>query len=287
MYEVASPAYFFSTKGNLTAYLTYVIKGAPATLGIPIMPMILYIKRLLKRIVKKEQIEAGPEQAYDLWADSYDKQPGNLMLDLDEELFPDLLKEIDLTNKKVADIGCGTGRHWEKLYSQKPLLLYGFDVSSGMLQQLQEKYPYAITQKITGNLHKDIPNSFFDVIICTLTIAHINNMEEAIAEWQRILKPGGDIILTDFHPTALANGGKRTFSYNNRSVSITNYVHTVDDVQKAGLNEGLEVMNYKQIKVSEKHKIYYEQKNALHVFNKFVHTPIIYGIHLKKINARN
>ena len=32
-----------------------------------------------------------PEMAYNLWADSYDSQPDNLMLALDEEVFTDLL----------------------------------------------------------------------------------------------------------------------------------------------------------------------------------------------------
>lgn len=52
-------------------------------------------------------------EAYDIWSGSYDLQPGNLMLDLDEKIFTSLLKNIDLAEKEIADIGCGTGRHWK------------------------------------------------------------------------------------------------------------------------------------------------------------------------------
>ena len=95
---------------------------------------------------------AGPErsvvEAYDTWSASYDAQPGNLMLDLDAILLDNLLKDIDLTGKKVLEIGCGTGRHWEKIYERSPAIVMGFDVSPGMLRQLSAKYPQAITQKI-------------------------------------------------------------------------------------------------------------------------------------------
>jgi ubiquinone/menaquinone biosynthesis C-methylase UbiE len=56
--------------------------------------------------------EMVPKEAYDIWSESYDLQPGNLMLDLDERIFSGLIEHIDFYNKTVADIGCGTGRHW-------------------------------------------------------------------------------------------------------------------------------------------------------------------------------
>ena len=132
--------------------------------------------------------ELAPEQAYEIWSANYDKQPGNLMLDLDERIFSDLIENIDLRNKEVADIGCGTGRHWQKIYSKNPSNLIGFDVSASMLGQLKNKFPFALTQKTTDNLLTSIPDSSMDMIISTLTIAHIKNIEEAIASWSRVLK---------------------------------------------------------------------------------------------------
>ena len=57
----------------------------------------------------------GPETAYDLWSEKYDHQPDNLMLALDEEIFSALLEGLNLQNKIIADIGCGTGRHWKNI----------------------------------------------------------------------------------------------------------------------------------------------------------------------------
>ena len=223
--------------------------------------------------------------AYDIWSDSYDCQPGNLMLDLDELIFAGLIKDIDLRNKKVADIGCGTGRHWQKIYEKTPAILLGFDVSRGMLQQLIRKFPSAITQLTTDNLLKSITDSYIDCLVTTLTIAHIKNIEEAISSWSRVLKNGGDLIITDFHPTMLTKGGKRSFKYEHGSLSVINYTHHLEKVKKILLKCGLHVIRHIERIVDEEVKPYYDAQNALPVYYRFQGTPIIYGLHLKKQSA--
>jgi ubiquinone/menaquinone biosynthesis C-methylase UbiE len=223
--------------------------------------------------------------AYDIWSDSYDCQPGNLMLDLDELIFAGLIKDIDLRNKKVADIGCGTGRHWQKIYEKTPGVLLGFDVSPGMLKQLIRKFPSAITQLTADNLLKSITDSSIDCLITTLTIAHIKNIEEAISSWSRVLKNGGDLIITDFHPTMLTKGGKRSFKYEHGSLSVINYTHPLEKVKKILLKYGLHVIRHVERIVDEEVKPYYDAQNALPVYYRFQGTPIIYGLHLKKQSA--
>lgn len=221
-------------------------------------------------------------EAYDIWSDSYDLQPGNLMLDLDEMIFSSLLKNINLADKEIADIGCGTGRHWQKLYQRSPASLTGYDVSAGMLNQLQKKFPLAITKQVTDNLLSDVPAASVDCIISTLTIAHIENMNEAIASWERILKKGGDIIITDFHPATLAKGGKRSFSHGNKNLSVKNYVHPLEDVKRTFLQYGFSLIKQEERYIDEAVRSYYEAKQAMHIFEKFKGMPVIYGLYLRK-----
>src|SRR4029078_6195154 len=89
--------------------------------------------------------ETDPRKAYNLWAGRYDSQPGNLMLDLDEKLFSELIDPLDLKGATIGDIGCGTGRHWTKLLAKEPARLAGFDVSEEMLRKLSAKSPTAET----------------------------------------------------------------------------------------------------------------------------------------------
>jgi ubiquinone/menaquinone biosynthesis C-methylase UbiE len=245
--------------------------------------MIETLRKIIRKGVFHHPVtEKGSVEAYDLWSEQYDAQPGNLMLDLDEWVFSGLLNGIDIKNKRIADIGCGTGRHWAKMLQNEPLNLTGFDVSPGMLSRLQEKFPEAKTHKITDNLFSSIPDATYDVIVSTLTVAHIENIEEALQAWCRILKSKGDIIITDFHPNALAFGGKRTFEYNHEQIAVKNFVHYVRDMEEILLKYNFRVVNNDERIVDESVKHYYTSKNALSVYEKFEGARIIYGIHLRR-----
>ncbi len=224
----------------------------------------------------------GSVEAYDIWAKNYDAQPGNLMLVLDEQVFSGLLSDVEIKNKVVADIGCGTGRHWAKLFDKNPASLTGFDVSPKMLERLQEKYPQAYTVQIHDDLFPTIAGATFDVIVSTLTVAHIQNIEEALAAWSRILKPASNIIITDFHPDALAVGGKRTFEHDKTQIAVRNFVHPVDTIRQILSKYGFRVVKVDERVVDETMKQYYAAKNALPVYERFKGSKIIYGIHLKR-----
>jgi ubiquinone/menaquinone biosynthesis C-methylase UbiE len=243
--------------------------------------MITAIRKIIEQRVSSIQ-EKDSIEAYNLWAENYDTQSGNLMMDMDSAIFSQLLSEVNIAGKRLADIGCGTGRYWPHFFRQKPADISGFDVSPGMLNRLQLKYPSACVYQIKDNLFVDIPDRSYDVIVSTLTVAHIENIDEALQAWCRMLKTKGDIIITDFHPNALAFGGKRTFKHNNTNIAVKNFVHYVSDLEDILKRHGLTIVHKIEQEVDEAVKHYYEAKNALQVYQKFKGSRIIYGIHLRR-----
>ncbi len=239
-------------------------------------------KYIGRRLFSPAIQEHGVVEAYELWADSYDAQPGNLMLDLDEVLFADMIKGIDLKNKNIADIGCGTGRHWPGLFNQNPASLTGFDVSPGMLDKLKAKFPEAHVHAIADNNFTAVEDGAFDAVISTLTVAHIEDIEEALEAWCRILRYKADIIITDFHPDALAFGGKRTFRHENKQIAVRNFVHPVSLTKQILVRNGFVPVSEAEKRVDETVAHYYAAQNANHVYEKFKGFPIIYGIHLRR-----
>jgi ubiquinone/menaquinone biosynthesis C-methylase UbiE len=229
--------------------------------------------------------ELEPAKAYDRWAADYDDQPGNLMIDLDEQIFTALLAGTELTGKQVADIGCGTGRHWNKILEMMPKSLTGFDVSSGMLDQLQIKFPGAVCHVVKDHLLSQLPDNAADLLISTLTIAHIGNITGMFAEWNRVLKPGGEVLLTDYHPEALARGARRTFRTNGKHHSIVNHVYYLETVRSVAQSNGLQVVRLEERLIDQYVKHYYESQGALELYQRFQQVPIIYGMHLKKPDA--
>ena len=237
----------------------------------------------LKKIIKPAKpTEAGA--AYDLWADKYDHQQGNLMMDLDEEVFNSMLSETVVTDKVVADIGCGTGRHWPKIREKQPARLIGYDVSKKMLNRLRDKYFTAEVYLSTGYMMPQVKDQSVDLLISTLTIAHIERFEKAFTEWKRVLKKGGEMILTDYHPEALARGAKRTFLHQGKIVSIKNYIHSTTKIRLIAEQLGFEEIRFVEKFIDESVKSYYEKQHALHLFEQYQNTPIIYGIHLKNLH---
>jgi ubiquinone/menaquinone biosynthesis C-methylase UbiE len=248
----------------------------------PVIPTVKnYIR---KHLFNKPVTEKNSTEAYDLWSENYDVQPGNLMLDLDEALFTQLLDKTSVQNKLIADIGCGTGRHWLKILQMDPSGLTGFDVSEGMLSKLRQKFPDAVTHRIKDDLFADIDDASFDTIISTLTVAHIQNLEKALQAWCRILKGAGEIIITDFHPKLLAFGGKRTFRHNNVQLAVKNFVHPISTIKDTLNQNGFRIVAEEEVCIDETMKHYYTQQNALPVYEQFKGFPVIYGIHLKRNN---
>ena len=239
------------------------------------------LKNQFKRIFFGKR-ETNPQKAYDLWAAEYDAQPGNLMLDMDEELFASFLNQITIAGKVVADIGCGTGRHWKKIMQKGPKRLIGYDVSEAMLNKLRQKFPNAETHIINNYHLQELDNNSCDVIISTLAIAHISIIEKALQEWVRVLKPGGEIIMTDYHPEALSKGGKRTFKHKGRLVAVKNYIHPIEKIRLLARQLHLKEIRFTERVIDDSVKGYYERQNVLSLFEQFREVPIIYGIHLKK-----
>lgn len=239
-----------------------------------------WINRIFNRV--KEEKPAG---GYDRWAASYDNQPDNLILRLDEEILGSLLNPTGLQDKAIADIGCGTGRHWPLFYSGNPVSVTGFDVSKGMLSQLKQKYPPADTHLLQSNKLSGISDASFDFIISTLAMAHIKEPEEALHEWNRVLKPGGEIIITDYHPEALKRDAKRTFQYKGKTIAVESHIHPLEKLRQWCKQLGWTELRFAERIIDEQVKHFYEKQNAAALYKKFYGMPLIYGMHFKKEHA--
>jgi ubiquinone/menaquinone biosynthesis C-methylase UbiE len=233
--------------------------------------------------LKKKATITPAEVAYDLWASFYDDQPHNLMLLLDEKIFSVLIKYIEFEDKRCLDFGCGTGRHWNSILKKQPQKIIGLDVSTGMLKKLKDKFPAQEVHKIEDNRLLFIPDSSTDIIISTLTIAHIKDINELFGTWSRIATEKADLVITDFHPAVLAKGGKRDFSINGQKIQIENFVHPLDKIQAIAHNNGFTLIQIMEKCINEEVKHFYSSENALNVYELFKGLPIIFGMHFKKL----
>ena len=224
----------------------------------------------------------SPTEAYNLWADNYDGEHDNLMLTYDKIILKELLSKIELKGKVILDYGCGTGRNWSLLMKNNPEEIIGCDISIKMLEKLTAKYESCKSYLVENNKLPFIHNNGCDIIISTLVAAHIEKLYEMLAEWNRVLKRSGEIIITDFHPTLLAKGGQRTFTHDNKTITIKNYIHPIVKIEKFLSSYGFKTVGRIEKNIDEEMKHFYLKNNALNVYEKFKGIPFIYGIHLRR-----
>jgi len=103
----------------------------------------------------------------------------------------------DANPLKVIDVGCGTGHLLLGLSNrlQEPVRLYGLDFSDSAIRLSRRLVPSA--QLVVASVY-EIPHPVgsFDMVTCTETLEHLQRPEEALEEMLRVLKPGGQLIVT-------------------------------------------------------------------------------------------
>lgn len=100
-------------------------------------------------------------------------------------------------NEIVLDAGCGAGLYIQPI--QKRLteggMIISADLSFGMLSDVAKKESaYSSNLLNTNILRLPIPNAGCDVLLANHMLYHVPNIQAALMESKRVLKPGGYLI---------------------------------------------------------------------------------------------
>jgi 2-polyprenyl-3-methyl-5-hydroxy-6-metoxy-1,4-benzoquinol methylase len=96
-------------------------------------------------------------------------------------------------NLDVLDVGCGSGVNSMAL-AAKGHRVQGIDISEAAIQRYRG---HGFEGKV-GNIEHglDYPDTKFDLVFCSEVIEHMTSPEVLVAEMNRVLKPGGLIVLS-------------------------------------------------------------------------------------------
>ncbi len=138
-------------------------------------------------------------EGYRLWAPRYEAETA--VSYLEDRLVTALTAPI--AGRRLLDAGCGVGRRMRRTPAR---LAIGVDAVPEMLQSSERVAPVAAAD--------------------LLVIGHIRELDATYAELARVCRAGGAIIITDFHPDAVAAGHRRTFrDADGTTHEIEHYVH--------------------------------------------------------------
>jgi ubiquinone/menaquinone biosynthesis C-methylase UbiE len=118
------------------------------------------------------------------------------LVDLDR-----LIPERKVAYPVIADVGCGWGRSLPKLQQRfAPQRLIGMDIDPAMLQASTKEVQQAgIHAELicSSSSSLRLQNDSVDLLFCHQTFHHLIEQEKAIAEFYRVLKPGGVLLFAE------------------------------------------------------------------------------------------
>jgi ubiquinone/menaquinone biosynthesis C-methylase UbiE len=135
-------------------------------------------------------------------ADAWSKLGDNYAASNVHKFGPSLAKLIALARVNehdiCLDVGTGAG-HTAAALAQSAKKVYGFDIAEGMLKAAREGYRYLENLEfIVGSSEETgFPDSTFDIITARHTLHHHPSMPRTLAEFKRVLKPNGRLIIVD------------------------------------------------------------------------------------------
>lgn len=183
-----------------------------------------------------EVARVGTVEGYRIWSRTYDGP--NTTFDLDE---PFIREVVDaLPPGDALDAACGTGRIAAYL-AGRGHRVRGVDLSPDMLRRARRRVPRAEFRQ--GDLSRlPVPDESVDLVVCSLALTHVPALDPVLAEFARVSRPGGHVVIADIHPEGVARGVVPPVRLpDGRPARVTTYRHLVGDYVRAALAAELRV----------------------------------------------
>lgn len=177
------------------------------------------------------------QTGYRRWAATYDA-PRNTLFDADEPTMHEIIDAFPPGD--ALDAACGTGRYAEYLAGRGHRVT-GVDSSPEMLDRARSRVPSG--EFHLGDLHRlPLPDSSADLVVSGLALSHVPDLAPVMAEFARVLRPGGQLVISDGHHEIVLRGSvPHALGPDNEPGLVASYRHRTGDFIRAALPVGLQV----------------------------------------------
>lgn len=118
-----------------------------------------------------------------------------------DEVRERILEKLNIENKVVGDLGCGTGFITFGLAAKNPSIVFCLDQSLNMLKELKRgsnNLGYSNVYPIRSNLNDlALFDESLDAITINMALHHVVEADKSIKEMYRVLKSAGKVVISD------------------------------------------------------------------------------------------
>jgi len=147
-------------------------------------------------------------QYYDAFSADYERERGQN----DPGGYHELLDELEAgyvkrfaTGRDVLEVGCGTGLVLLRI-RQFARRACGVDLSPGMLEKAKQR---GLDVTLGSATELPFESNAFDVTCSFKVLAHVPEIEKALAEMARVTRPGGMVLAEFYNPFSFRGLAKR------------------------------------------------------------------------------
>ena len=180
---------------------------------------------LSRRYARTHPGELEPQVAYTKWAESYPPQAHNALMRVEQSAMETLLRSLSVS--RALDVGTGTGRYLDVLDDAGVPTRVGLDLSEAMLARARRGARPLVR---SDALALPFASGAFDLVLASLMVGDIEDLGSWAREMSRVLRSGGSLLYSDFHPSWAERGWQRTFRTQDEvSWRVSYHPHTLEE----------------------------------------------------------
>jgi ubiquinone/menaquinone biosynthesis C-methylase UbiE len=218
-------------------------------------------------------VVADTLRAYEQWAPIYPPVAHNPLMRAEQAAMSRYWPEV--AGRRVLDLACGSGRYSHLLTEQQAEVV-ALDFCLPMLQQVLS------TRRVCASMMQlPFADASFDVVISGLALGHATDVHGWMAEAARVLRRGGTLLYSDFHPDAAQAGLTRSFKNQDQQThTVPHRYFDVSTQQEAARMAGLTVEVVYEVRVGR--ELQEPFANSEQFYKRWDGLPIVLVIRCRK-----
>jgi ubiquinone/menaquinone biosynthesis C-methylase UbiE len=182
-------------------------------------------------------------QVYERWAQAYPPEAHNPLMRAEQQSMLQMLPDVG--GRRVLDLACGSGRYSRLLLGANAAQVVALDFCVPMLRQVA-----AANRICASMMHLPFQPAVFDVVVCALALGHATDIRSWMTEIARVLRPGGSLLYSDFHPEAVRAGMTRSFKDEDDATwTVPHQTYELGSQRDAAVAAGLEIQAVAEVRV--------------------------------------